>query len=89
MKRTQHEIVILHLQDANTWIAAPVLQKLNTKWGYLGSAGDVRARELARNECPEKLRGQVEREDGDKIGLDRRYTYYRIKQAAPKQLTLV
>jgi hypothetical protein len=84
---TQHEIVIRHLEDAGGWVAAPVLQKLNTKWGYLGSAGDVRARELARNECPNRLKDRVEREEGRRLGLDPRFVYYRVKEAV--QLTLV
>lgn len=51
-----------------------VLIKAIRPYGHTGSAGDVRARELARNECPEKWQNMVERAEGRDIGLDRRYT---------------
>ncbi len=90
MKRTQHEMLIMFLADQRgTWVPAHELSKLSTPYGYVGSAGDVRARELARNECPDKLKGKVERAEGRDMGLDPRFAYYRYKQAAPKQLTLV
>jgi hypothetical protein len=46
--------------------------------GFIGSAGDVRARELARKDCPEKLAGKVERAEERHTGLDRRFTYFRF-----------
>jgi len=79
----------MHLADRGDWVSATDLQKLSTPYGYVGSAGDVRARELARGDCPDRLKDKVEREDGRKLGLDPRFEYYRYKQAAPKQLTLV
>lgn len=56
------------------------LIKLSLPYGNVGSAGDVRARELARNECPEKLKGKVDRTEGRDIGLDKRFTHFRYKQ---------
>jgi hypothetical protein len=52
-----------------------------TPYGFIGSAGHTRARELARNECAEKLKGKVERARGADIGLDPRYTYVRCKRS--------
>jgi hypothetical protein len=90
MKRTQSEILVMFLADQRgTWVPAHALQKLETPYGYVGSAGDVRARELARGECADQLKGKVERAEGRDIGLDPRFAYYRFKQAAPKQLQLV
>jgi hypothetical protein len=89
MKRTQHEILVMFLGDRRDWVPAHELSKLLTPYGYVGSAGDVRARELARNECSDKLKGKVERAEGREIGLDPRFAYYRFKQAAPTQLALV
>jgi len=78
----------MHLADQRGWVPAHELQKRSTPYGYVGSAGDVRARELARNECPEKLKGKVEREERKNIGLEPRFAYYRFKRAAPKQLSM-
>ncbi|HEY1930493.1 MAG TPA: hypothetical protein VGG99_00630 [Acetobacteraceae bacterium] len=36
----------------------------STPYGWIGSAGHVRARELARNDCPDKLKEMVERASG-------------------------
>ncbi len=88
MKYTQHQILVMFLGDRRDWVPAHELQKLSTPYGYLGSAGDVRARELVRNECPDKLKGKVERAEGRNIGLDPRFAYYRFKRAAPKQAAL-
>lgn len=54
-------------------------------YGSTGSSGDVRARELARNDCPEKLKNKVERAEGRDIGLDKRFTYYRYKQGPTRE----
>jgi hypothetical protein len=88
MKRTQHEILVMFLGDRRDWVPAHALQKLETPYGYVGSAGDVRARELARGDCPDRLKDKVEREEGRDIGLDPRFAYYRFKEAAPKQLSI-
>ena len=89
MKHTQTEILVMFLADQRgTWIPAHALQKIETPYGYVGSAGDVRARELARGECPDKFKGKIERAEGRDIGLDARFAYYRFKQAAPKQLAM-
>lgn len=86
---TQHEILVLFLlEQEGQWCPAHMLSKLATPHGYLGSAGDVRARELARNECLDRLKGKVERAEEREIGLDPRFAYYRYKQAAPKQIAM-
>ncbi len=89
MKHTQSEILVMFLADQRgTWIPAHALQKLSTPYGYVGSAGDVRARELARGECSDKLKGKIERAEGRDVGSIRASGHYRFKQAAPKQLTM-
>jgi hypothetical protein len=49
------------------------------------TTADVRARELARNECPDKLKGKVERMEGRDIGLDKRFVYYRFRPGNSRQ----
>jgi hypothetical protein len=80
---TKHEIIVAYLWEEERWVAAHELIKLDMPYGFVGSAGDVRARELARNDCPGKLKGKVERVEGRDIGLDRRFTYFRYKAQSP------
>ena len=48
MKRTLHDIIVLHLADqAGQWVMGYDLEKVNTKHGWIGSSGQRRARELA------------------------------------------
>jgi hypothetical protein len=54
--RTKHEIILAWLWEQERWCAAHEIIKLDTPYGFVGSAGDVRARELARNDCPKKLK---------------------------------
>lgn len=71
-----------YLWEQERWIPAHQLIKLDTPYGYVGNSGDVRARELARNECPDKLKDKVERAEGRDIGLDKRFVYFRYKRKA-------
>lgn len=74
------ETIVAYLWERGDWLAAHELIKVETPYGRIGNSGDVRARELARNECSEKLQNKVERADGRDIGRDSRFTYYRYKQ---------
>jgi hypothetical protein len=77
----RHEIILAYLwEEYPRYIPAHELIKLELPYGITGSSGDVRARELARNDCPEKLKNKAERVEGRDIGLDKRFTYYRYKQ---------
>jgi hypothetical protein len=58
------------------------LQSVDTPFGFIGSAGAVRARELVRGECPAKLKGKIERARGREIGLDARYEYFRYRPSS-------
>lgn len=89
MKLTQHDLIVRHLFDVDDWVPAHELCKLNTRHGYIGNAGDVRARELARDEdCPDRLKGKVEREEGKRLGLDPRFVYFRFKRPVARQAAL-
>jgi hypothetical protein len=79
---TNHEVLVAYLWEVADWVPTHELVKLSRPYGFVGSAGDVRARELARNECAEKLKDKVEREDGRNLrhlGLDSRFEYFRYK----------
>src|SRR5216683_6942344 len=78
--KTLHETIVVYLWERDEWVPAHELVKLDTLYGYVGNSGDVRARELARNDCPEKLKGKVERAEGRDIGLDPRFAYFRYKR---------
>jgi hypothetical protein len=78
---TRHHVILAYLwEEYPRWCAAPELIKLELPYGITGSSGDVRARELARGDCPDRLKNKVERAEGRDIGLDKRFTYYRYKQ---------
>src|SRR5947207_15643107 len=77
--KTNHEVLVAFLWEVGDWVPTHELVKLSRPYGFVGSAGDVRARELARNECAEKLKDKVERARGSDIGLDARYEYFRYK----------
>ena len=65
---TYHTIIKAYLTD--NWTPSYDLEKVNTPYGYLGSSGSRRARELAE-------RGEIERE------IKGKYVYYRRKQEKP------
>jgi len=80
--KTQMEIIVAHLWSTGKWCATHDLQGVQTPYGFIGSAGHTRVRELARNECPEKLRDKVERRRGSEIGLNPKYEYFRYRSYA-------
>ncbi len=77
--KTQHEILVAFLWSHKDWIAGYELPGRFTSYGHLGSSAEVRARELARNACAEKLQDKVQRAEGGDIGLDKRFTYFRYR----------
>lgn len=81
---TQAAIIVAYLWYVEDWVPTHQLQGVETPFGFIGSAGAVRARELSRNDCSEKLKGRVERARGGAIGLDARYEYFRWKPQAVK-----
>ena len=76
-----YERILAYLWAQEGWVVAAELDKLATPYGYVGNSGEVRARELARNDpkCPARYHNKVERLRGSVIGLDPRFTYYRWK----------
>lgn len=46
-KPTLHDIICLHLADIDDWTPSFLLSKLTTNYGWIGSSGERRARELA------------------------------------------
>ena len=47
MKITQEELVVRLLWSLQTWVKSYELSKRDTEWGWLGSAAERRAREIA------------------------------------------
>lgn len=69
--------IVAYLWYVGDWQPTHELRSRETLFGWIGSAGDVRVRELARDECADRLKRLVEREEGRKLGLDPRYEYFR------------
>jgi len=46
---TLHDIICLHLADMGDWVPSYSLSKVQTKFGWCGSSGERRARELAED----------------------------------------
>lgn len=91
--KTKHHIVVAYLwEEYPRYVPAHELDKLTLPYGHLGNSGEVRARELARNDedvvaahrHPE-LRDKVERKRGGEIGLDPRYAYYRYREQPSRE----
>ena len=74
---TDGERIVAYLWYLGDWTPTHALMAVESPFGWIGSAGHVRARELARGECAERLKGKVERARGGEIGLDPRFEYFR------------
>lgn len=74
MKRSLHDILVLHLLDCGEWTPSYSLEKLNTKHGYVGTSGLRRMRELAEA-GKHKIAGIEYAIESKKEG---RYVMYRI-----------
>ena len=61
---TYKQIILNYLQEAGTWVEGFKLEKVNTKWGWIGNSGGRRCRELAEE-------GKIERR------IEGKYVYYR------------
>ena len=81
---TDAERIVAFLWYTADWRPTHELRSCETPFGWIGSAGDVRARELARNECADHLKGKIDRAKGSEIGLDPRYEYFRFKHDGPR-----
>lgn len=79
--KSPHEIVVAYLWQQRDWLPTHSLMSVKTGFGFIGSAGHVRAKELACNDdaVPDKLRNKVERRRGGLIGLNPKYEYFRHK----------
>ncbi len=50
IKITQHEIVLRYLNNQGSWVKSFNLRGVETDWGSIGTQGDKRARELAKDQ---------------------------------------
>lgn len=76
---TQWHIVVAYLWKLGGYHPTHELQSVQTPFGFIGSSGEQRVRELARNApcIPAELRDKVERRRGGEIGLNPKYEYFR------------
>jgi hypothetical protein len=86
-----YERILAYLWEQERYVPAHELDKLLTAHGYVGNSGEVRARELARNDpkCPARYHNKVDRVRGaviGKRGKEAGYAYYRWKPGmTPRQ----
>lgn len=61
--KTQWHIIVAHLWQQRDWQPTHLLQSVQTPYGFIGSSGEQRVRELARNDAciPEELRDKIEK----------------------------
>lgn len=80
-KRTLHDKITLYLAERGDWVPSYELSRRETKWGWIGSSGERRARELAE--------GGEHLLDGMVYIMERRmhgkYVEYRVASIAPKK----
>lgn len=69
---TQKQIIINYLQERNDWTPSHFLQGVPTRWGFIGSEGKRRARELV-------VEGKLEHK------IEGKFVYYRVKPLQYKQ----
>lgn len=72
--KTQWHMLVAFLWQQKTWLPTHDLQGRQTDFGFIGSSGEQRVRELARNDAciPEELRDKVEKKREGK------YEYFRF-----------
>lgn len=80
--KTQWHVVVAYLHQQKSWLPTHLLQGRDTDFGFIGSSGEQRVRELARNDpkvisLHPELSSKVERKRGAEIGLDPRYEFFR------------
>jgi hypothetical protein len=80
--KTQPDIIVAYLWHHLGWVPTHQLHGVDTPFGFIGSAGAVRVRELARGDCAQHLKGKVDRARGGEIGLDARYEYFRYRPSS-------
>ncbi len=73
---TTKEIIIKLLKNKRRWVASYDLCKIKTEWGYIGTSGDRRARDLRKDGILES------KEARDIKGTEGRgdIVFYRIKR---------
>jgi hypothetical protein len=73
--KTQWHIIVAHLWRLKEWQPTHLLQSRETDFGFIGSSGEQRVRELARNDTciPHELVGKVEKKREGK------YEYFRYR----------
>ena len=64
---TQKQIILNKLQESKDWTPAWDLEKVSTKWGWIGTSGSRRARELA-------VEGKIDHK------IEGGYAWYRAKE---------
>ncbi len=70
------DIILKLLDDRKDWVKEYDLEKVNTNWGFLGTSGGRRARELAEV-------GMIERR------ISGKYAEFRAKVEEPTQTKLI
>lgn len=83
-RETQWHILVRYLHQQRVFLPTHKLQSIDTDFGFIGSSGEQRVRELARNDpkvitLHPELKDRVERQRGAAIGLDARYEFFRWK----------
>ncbi len=73
--KTQWHIIVAYLWQQKEFLPTHKLQSIKTDFGFIGSSGEQRVRELARNdECiPPELRNKIEKKRKGK------YEYFRFR----------
>ena len=73
--KTQWHIIVAHLWKVRDWQPTHLLQGRETDFGFIGSSGEQRVRELARNDAciPPELFGKIEKKREGK------YEYFRYR----------
>jgi hypothetical protein len=88
--KTQWHILVAHLWKVREWQPTHLLQSRETEFGYIGSSGEQRVRELARNDAaiPKELVGKIEKKREGKYEYFRYAPQLSDKQRAGRMVAL-
>jgi hypothetical protein len=79
--KTQWHVLTAYLWQQKSWLPTHALQSVKTDFGFVGSSGEQRVRELARNDTcvPKELIGKIEKKREGK------YEFFRFRPQDQRQ----
>ena len=75
--KSQWHVIVAHLWRLGTWQPTHLLQSIDTEYGFIGSSGEQRVRELAAN-SPKVMALHPELKDAVEKKREGKYEYFKF-----------